>query len=166
MDVFIEQVVKKKKSRLDYIIIGALITVWAYFVIFTFSLRMFIDLFFIIDVLLLVGLVFIIRGKNVEFEYAVTNGEIDIDKIIAKRKRKRLFSVNCKDFDIVARVTHEKFNEVKNIQKKIIATSSKDSTDVYFLTAYYKEERTLVIFEPDERMIKAFKTYIPRKVFD
>ncbi len=166
MDVFIEKVISRKKTRFDYILMGALISIWLYIAIFTFSLRIFVDLFFIVDVLLLVGLVFVIRGRNVEFEYAITNGDLDIDKIIAKRKRKRLFSANCRDFDIVARVTHESFNEAKKIQKKIIAISSKDSPDIYFLTVNYKEEKTLVIFEPDERMMKAFKIYIPKKVFD
>ncbi len=142
---------------------GTMFTIWLYLSILLISIfRMGI----LVDILLLMALIYLIRGRNLEYEYAVTNGDLDIDMIIAKRKRKRLFSANCKDFEILARVSHEKFNEAKNIANKIIAVSSKDSQDIYFLTMHYKEARTLVLFEPDERMLKAFKTYIPKKVFD
>lgn len=36
---------------------------------------------------------------SVEYEYIVTNGEMDIDKIIAKRRRKRLITVNARTFE-------------------------------------------------------------------
>lgn len=35
----------------------------------------------------------LITNMSVEYEYIVTNGEMDIDKIIAKRRRKRLITV-------------------------------------------------------------------------
>ena len=106
-----------------------------------------------------------ITGRNIEFEYIVTNGELDIDKIIAKRKRKRIFSASCKDFEIVARVRSNSFSQsVQSIKNRIDASSSLSSTDAFFVTLNYKGERTLVIFEPDERMLNNFKIFIPRKV--
>ena len=31
------------------------------------------------------------KSKNIEFEYAVTNGDLDIDKIISQRKIREIF---------------------------------------------------------------------------
>jgi hypothetical protein len=163
MDVFLEKIVSRKKTWSDFIIMGLLFTVCFFlsiFLLFIFRVAI------LIDMVLFYGLYKLIKTRSIEYEYAVTNGELDIDKIIAKGKRKRVFSANCKDFDIIARISNEKFNEVKNISNRIEAISSKDSPDIYFFTVHYKGEKTLVLFEPDERMIKSFKVYIPKKVFD
>lgn len=91
MDTFIEQIVKKKKTPTEwFIIVGtvllALVLVLAVW-LFAAPLVMF----------ALAGAGFgawwLITNQNNEFEYCVTNGDIDIDQIIAKRKRKRLVSV-------------------------------------------------------------------------
>jgi hypothetical protein len=107
----------------------------------------------------------LITARNVEFEYVVTNGELDIDKIVSKRKRKRVFSASCKEFDILAKVKSSNFNHnVQEIKKRIDASSSLDSPDAYFATLNYKGEKTVIIFEPDERMLNNFKIFIPRKM--
>ena len=108
----------------------------------------------------------IVISRNIEYEYIVTNGDLDIDKIISKRKRKRIFSANCREFDIVSKVKSNSFSQsVQSIKNRIDASSSIDSPDAYFITLNYKGEKTLVIFEPNERMLNNFKIYIPRKVF-
>lgn len=163
MDVFLEKIVRRKKTWSDYIIMGTLFTVCFFISIFLFYIF---KAGILVDMVLFYGLFKLLKTRNIEFEYAVTNGELDIDKIIAEGKRKRIFSANCKEFDIIAKVSNERFNEVKNINKRIEAVSSLDSPDIYFLTAHYNGEKTLVLFEPDERMIKSFKVYIPKKVFD
>ena len=85
--------------------------------------------------------------------------------IIAHKEKKKNFSTNCKDFDIVAKLKGG-YNDrrVSNVSKKIEAVSSIDSDDVYFATLMYKGEKTAVLFEPDDRMLKSFKIFIPRKV--
>ena len=39
---------------------------------------------------------------DVEYEYILTNGELDIDKITNKRRRKRLMTIHCKSFTAFA----------------------------------------------------------------
>ncbi len=163
MDAFAEKIITRKKTRVEYFIMGLLFTIWLFlsvFFIFLFSLG------FLLDVLMLLGLYYLLKGMNVEYEYAVTNGELDIDRITAKSKRKRIFSANCKDFEILARASNENFNEAKNIKNIIKAVSSDDSPDIYFIVLHYKESKTLVLFEPDEIMLKTFKNYIPKKVLN
>ncbi|MCX8129177.1 MAG: DUF6106 family protein [Clostridia bacterium] len=167
MDIFIEKIVARKKDIKDTLFnIGIVLAV----LIISFILMMipFVQNFILF---LFAGMVFgayyLITSRNIEYEYIVTNSDIDIDRIIARRKRKRVFSGNCKEFDIVAKVSSDKYsNEVKSIRKRMELASSIDSPDVYFLTTSYKGEKTVVFFEPDKRMLNAFKAYIPRKVFE
>lgn len=169
MDTFIEKLVAKRKAAADYVIIALIIAVilLALFFFFTSNIRIGMG----IDLLLVVGIIYlgfrIITSRNVEYEYIVTNGDLDIDMIVSKRKRKRIFSGNCKEFEIVAPVKSSSFTqEVQSIRNRIDASSSVDSPDAYFVTLNYNNNRTVVIFEPDERMLKNFKIYIPRKVLN
>jgi len=165
MDTFIEKIIVRKKTAKDYLmIVGALLGGLILF--FALQLVSFLRPFFIIVAAAIVYFIYqVVIGRNIEYEYIVTNGDLDIDMIIAQRRRKRIFSANCKDFDIVAKLKGG-YNDrrVSDVSKKIEAVSSIDSDDVYFATLMYKGERTAVLFEPDDRMLKSFKIFIPRKV--
>ncbi len=165
MDSFLEKIVVKKKTPKDYLIIAGILLAGV-ILFFAVQLVPFLSSFFLIIVVLIAYLVYqVVIARNVEYEYIVTNGDLDIDKIIAKRRRKRIFSANCKDFDIIAKLKGG-YNDRRLVdaKHKIEAISSINSEDVYLITLVYKGERTAVLFEPDERMLKAFKSYIPRKV--
>jgi hypothetical protein len=166
MDIFIEKIVSKKKSMNDLLFnIGIIVAgIVISFVIFAIPVLQSFALFLFAGIVF--GIYYLITSRNVEFEYIVTNGEMDIDRIVARRKRKRMFSGNCREFEIIAKVNSEKFTgEYKNIRKKLQLSGAEDTADLYFLISHYKGERTLVFFEPDQRMLDAFKTYIPRKIF-
>lgn len=165
MDSFLEKIVVRKKTAKDYLIMtGAIFGGMVLF--FAVQMIPFLSSFFIIIVAAIAYLIYqVIIARNIEFEYIVTNGDLDIDKIIARRRRKRIFSANCKDFDIITKLKGG-YNDrrISNVNKRIEAMSSIDSDNVYLITLAYKGEKTVVLFEPDERMLKAFKFYIPRKV--
>ena len=165
MDSFLEKIVVKKKTAKDYLIMAGVIF-GGMVLFFVIQLVPFLSSFFLIITAAIVYLIYqVVIARNVEFEYIVTNGDLDIDKIIARKRRKRIFSANCKDFDIVAKLKGG-YNDrrISDINKRIEAVSSIDSDDVYLITLVYKGEKTAVLFEPDERMLKTFKFYIPRKV--
>jgi hypothetical protein len=165
MDTFIEKIIVRKKTAKDYLIIAGVL-LGGLVLFFALQLVTFLRPFFIIVAAAIVYFIYqVVIGRNIEYEYIVTNGDLDIDMIIAQRRRKRIFSANCKDFDIVAKLKGG-YNDrrVSDVSKKIEAVSSIDSDDVYFATLMYKGERTAVLFEPDDRMLKSFKIFIPRKV--
>lgn len=168
MDTFIEKLITKRKTGKDRAFSAGIIAlgiIVAYLVLnLTAAFLQSISLLLAAGVLY--GTYLLVKSRNIEFEYAVTNGDLDIDRIVAQRKRKRIFSASCKDFEIVAKVSSDKFKqEGANIQKKIEAVSTLQNPDVYFIVLNYKGERTVVFFEPDKRMLDNFKTFIPRKVF-
>ncbi len=166
MDIFMEKIVRKRKDYKDYLITAAiLIGAVALMVVVMFvPILGQMWLFFAAGIIYLAYL--LSTTRNIEFEYAVTNGDLDIDKIVAQRKRKRVFSANCKTFEVVARVKSEHFTpQYKSFKNQIDCTSTKDADGVYFVVLNYKNEQTVVYFEPTEKMLQSFKTFIPRKVF-
>ena len=83
------------------------------------------------------GLIFliyyIITLRNIEYEYAVTNGDLDIDIIINQSKRKRLFSASCKEFEAVARVDSPQYTQkIKNCKNVKDYSSRKEGSEVWF----------------------------------
>lgn len=167
MDIFMEKIVAKKKTIADHMITVGVVLAGIILIMLSLTIEVIQKLN--IGIILIVGIAYLgyrlITSRNLEYEYIVTNGDLDIDKIINKRNRKRIFSANCKEFDIVAPVKNDSYNRsLHGIKKRIDASGSLDSPDAWFVTLNYKGEKTLVIFEPDERMLENFRKYIPRKV--
>jgi len=165
MDVFVEKIVTKKKNAVDYIFIvgmvalGVVVSVAAIIFLGQIAVPLIVAAGF--------GVYYLITSRSVEFEYSVVNGELDIDKITAKRRRKNIFSASCKEFEVVAPGASEHFTpDVKSIKKRIEAVSSIQSPDVYFIIVSTEREKVLVFFQPDKRMLANFKSMIPKKVFE
>jgi hypothetical protein len=173
VDIFIEKLVKKKRDTLDnVIIIGTIILAIALITLLILFLGPYATSMFLCIGIGYVAYVVIV-SRRIEFEYALTNGQLEIDKIVNQKKRKNLIDANCRDFEIMAKVASDKFDEsVKGISEKIIAVSSLDSQDIYFFITNKKEDedekakRVLVLFEPNDKMLKSIKAMIPRKFFD
>lgn len=169
MDIFLERLVPKKKTPVDLVITLGIILMTVFLAYLSLTLVVLAQLG--ISLFVAAGIIYLgyrlLTARNVEYEYIVTNGDLDIDMIISKKKRKRIFSSSCKVFDIVAPVKSSSYTqEVQSIKNKINATGSIDSPDAYFATLTYNNSKTVVLFEPDERMLKNFKIYIPRKVLN
>ena len=165
MDIFIEKIVARKKTGTDLLINGAIILATIILIPVIFNIPVVGSMGILVVAAMVYGAYYLITSKNLEYEYVVTNGDIDIDKIVSQRKRKRIFSTSCKEFDILARVKSSHYGRhVQDIKNKITAVSSMDSESAYFATLSYKGEKTVVFFEPDERMLNNFRTFISRKI--
>jgi len=165
MDAFVEKLVVRQKDFKDKLITFG--TIVAVLVLIPILLS--IPFLSNVVIIIIAGLVYIayhiITSKNIEFEYIVVNDNIDIDKIISKKKRSRIFSASCKDFEILAKLNGSHYDDnYRNIGNRIEAVSSMNSNEVYFAVLNNKGEKTIVFFEPDDRMLNVFKAYIPRKV--
>ncbi|HHW57779.1 MAG TPA: hypothetical protein GXX15_08985 [Clostridia bacterium] len=167
MDIFIEKLVKKQKTSKDTLFsIGVVVAT----LIIVFGVIPLIPIVknFLIFFLFLFGYLahYLIRSRNIEFEYSLTNSELDVDKIIDQKRRKHVISVDCRDFEIMARVNSDRFTQdIKTIKNRIEAVSSMSSPDVYFAVFEDKGIKTVLFFEPNEKMIETIGRYIPRKLF-
>lgn len=95
----------------------------------------------------------------------VTNSKIDIDKIVAQKKRKRIFEADCKDFEILSK--HDKargLGQYANIVDRLEYVGDINSGNVYYFVLNFNGKRTIVFFEPHPKMIEAFRHYISRKI--
>ncbi|MDR1668901.1 MAG: DUF6106 family protein [Oscillospiraceae bacterium] len=113
------------------------------------------------------GLIILFRRLNLEYEYIVTNGEMDVDKIMGRNLRKRLLTVDCRTFDILAPYKEEYRNEYSSqtIANRIDVSSHPEAPGRWFAIFNAKDGlRTLLVFEPSERMLDAFKIFIRGKI--
>lgn len=164
MDVFVEQLVKKPASgktlALKILIVFGIIIVSAF--------CLYLMLIGIIMALLLVfaaiyGGIYLIKGLNAEYEYIVTNGEIDIDKIIAQRKRKRLITAKPSKFEAFGKLANAP--DVSGIT--IVEASGipdEEAEDYYIDFTHDSFGKVRLIFTPTERTIAAITPFLPRPV--
>lgn len=165
MDVFCEYIVTKKKETSDYIII-ALITAAALVITYVFMLLLLMFSSFASIILLLLvgawwGAVQLIKSRSVEYEYILTNHELDIDRIIARSRRKRICSINFKQIDVCASVSDPKFAHIyNNSNGKTVKNLAADinADNVYFVDYANESQSMRVIFQPSKRILEGIKT--------
>ncbi len=170
-DIFLEYIVKQKPNGKTFIYRAGIILAAIILILLALSLagNQLIS-YFLPAIIIGVGYASykFYTGLNFEFEYIVTNGELDIDRIAAKRTRARLFSTSPKEIEVLAPLDEKYKDKYENgeFAKTIDASSSKTSPDRWFLIANTKKHgRVRVIFEPTEKMVENMRHFIPDKVF-
>ena len=101
---------------------------------------------------------------DIEFEYLYIDKELQIDRILAKNKRKRMETLDLNEMEILAPVrSHELDVYRSRDMKNADYSSGEESHDPqkYMLVVNNKQ----IIFEPTEEMVKTIKRFAPRKVF-
>lgn len=171
-DVFLEQIVKQQKSfkeilrNVAIIIVGLLLAAGLFLLLLTpFRLKEYLGMFVF---LILAGVVYytwyIVSGLNLEFEYIFTNGEIDVDKISNKRKRKRITTVRVSQASSFGEFDYSAFD--KSAYAHVYnASAFLKGQDNYILDYANRDgEKCCLIFTPDEKMLEAIKKYYHPRV--
>ncbi len=169
MDIFLEQIVVKKNTGIDLlkkvgiIVAGLIIIVISLFVLPA-VVPILGSISFVFAAGAIYGMWFLLTSFNVEYEYILTNGEIDIDKIVAKRKRKRLITVNCRNF-----LEFGKYNPQNHAgqtyNSTILACTSIDAPNTYYaVTDHKKYGKCLLVFNPNEKIVEHAKQFMKRSV--
>lgn len=162
MDTFFEQITAVKKSGKD---IAAITGIWLLAFIICFLLVLFMGYLGSFSFLLIAGALFgafKLRCRfNVEYEYIVTNGTMDIDKIINKSSRKRVLS-----FELATVSRLEKFNQglLSSVNSKEIVTACNlNDPEAYLMVSSTEGKGTsYLIFAPDERVRGAIVKFVPK----
>lgn len=106
---------------------------------------------------------------NVEYEYLYVNGELDIDRIFSKSRRKRAVSYELSSMEIMAPWNSHRLDSYRNNRsiKKVDYSSGIEGEGhkPYGFVISNKNQMELVIFEPNEVMLKDIRSKMPRKVF-
>lgn len=113
----------------------------------------------------LYGGYYLLTGMSIEYEYIVTNGEMDVDKIIAQRKRRRLMTINFREAEAFGR-----FKAVEHTGKtygmRLFACDADDSQNLWYVTSRVKDKGlALLVFNGHDRVLEALKPFLPRPLF-
>jgi len=165
MENIIEKCVVKPKEKLDQYIIA--ITIFISLIIgilpiFVFNIIAYSPVIILVTVFIAYN---IIVSRNIEYEYELVEDLLTVSKIINKSRRKLIFKGILKDFDIIAPKKSKYYEEYgKNVQANIKAVSDIESDNVYFGIIQYKEKRTCLFFEVDDRVLKHIKKQVDFKL--
>ncbi|MBQ6907264.1 MAG: hypothetical protein IJR79_01395 [Clostridia bacterium] len=158
MDIFREQIVERKKNTKDMAIIAGIV---ALTLLLSFVL---ISIAGALAFLLLCGLWYgawrLITGKNIEYEYIITDTILDIDKIIAKRSRKRILSIDLADAERFMPIS-----DMPNIDVKTVdATPNGIEDGVYGVDFSSNAQMQRLLFKPDKKFLNSAKMARPSLV--
>lgn len=166
MDVFKEQIVRKlpskneKISKILILVAAVALAMMCFIFAFGTQFAMFGILF---AGLALYGGYYLVTNLDVEYEYIFTNGELDVDKIIAQRKRKRLCSVRIGAASEFGQV--EDGSNTDGAETYVRASADDEDQTDYFIRLNHKSlGDTVLIFTPNEEMLGLIKPYVPRNI--
>ncbi len=161
MDTFFEQIVSIKKSGKNWAVI---FIIW-FFAIAISAFLVIIPLIRPLAPILVLGLGYgswwLASKFNVEYEYIVTNGSMDVDKILNKSKRSRISS-----FEIANVERLEKFNIqlLKNVKREsIVYACNQNDPNAYLMVASREDTKVnYIVFAPNKKLQNAIKKSLPK----
>lgn len=169
MDVFIEYMVKRKKSALDYAkilatLIAGLVVIYVVATIFT--MIPFINSFILIAIAGVIYVMYIlITSVNLEYEYIITNDELDVDSIANRRKRKQLTTVNLRHIECRGKISDKSFENYfhnKSV-KKIYACKDIKDPETYFMVYYNNDNKNMLLFNANDKILKRIEVLNPQR---
>ncbi len=112
------------------------------------------------------GIYYLFRGKvDLEYEYLFVGGELSVDKIIAKDKRKAVINMPIEKIDMVAPTGSEHLQEYKNKELKKLDFTSKTGKPSYTVIFNGKEIQYLILMELNQEILSMMYNVAPRKIF-
>lgn len=158
-DFYTEQLVKKQTTMKDIFLKALLVAVAiaSVFTIFIFPVGI------LIPVIVITAVVFLIRRLNVEYEYLYVNGDLDIDKIMNKSKRKRIFSGNIGNMELLAPEGSPELGQYRGGRTLDFSSGIQEAERYVFVTVD-NGQVSRVIFEPNDTIIEGIFLMAPRKV--
>ncbi len=164
MDTYIEHMVRRRKSVADVIMAVLIVLIGLgliYFATFLYVMP-------VIMLLLVAGIIYgtykFVTRINTEYEYIVTNYELDVERIINRRTRKRIETVNLRlleDFDLCGSPKEARYINDKEYKKIIACESVKEG---YAFLVYTKnDKKTALFFTPNQKIIDHIRKVNPGK---
>lgn len=161
MDNFKEQIVKKSPDSKDQmkkalvIIATAVVAILCFVLVGTLGI--------VLAGLAIYGGYYLLTNLFVEYEYILTGDEIDIDKIIAQRSRKRLATLKLStavEFGVAGQDLHIGANTTL-----IKADANDPAQQNYYIRVNHSSlGDTVLLFTPNEDMVELVKNNLPRNL--
>src|SRR5574344_1683933 len=169
MNLFCEQLVKSKKTAQDILIIALMFSTFIIIPVLGFILGTLVNGYFIIVSIFLLAIDiyavwYVVTGRNIEYEYSLTNGTMSVDRVMAKRRRKHLLKFDIKNIEDMCMVKDKEYDKDK-YEKIIYAGETQLGENEYQALVYSpKYGNTLLVFSPDEKTLAAMKPYLKAQI--
>lgn len=163
MDNIAEQLVVKHKSSKDILkaigISAASVLIASVMMFFAITTGFF--SLVIPAILVLFGGVWLMGQTNVEYEYIITNNEMDIDKIIGRSKRKRMITVDLSQAEEFA-----PYPPADSVSADVTVHASTGlEEDAFYLVTKHSAYGTVnLIFNPCKKIREAIAQELPHKL--
>lgn len=160
-DAYVEHLVKRKTPVYALpvkILLGILLAVALFFALTTF-----------VGILVLLAVCalgyFVLLNLNIEYEYLYIEGNLSIDKIMNRTRRKKLLECDKDNLLMVAPIDSYVLKDYEGNGTKVVDCSSGRSDAKKYAFVYQAgQQRTKVIFEPNERLLHCIRNTTPRKI--
>ena len=178
MDLFREESVHKVNTGLNTLVFAlswigmvlfGIITIFMFQSIFGALGQGSFNLIPVIGFLVFGGLTFLCftarNNQKIEYDYTFTNGTFDIAKVINNSRRKKLLTTDVKEFEVLAPTSDEGFQRMLQHPgiKKLNYFLNRGG-GLYYAVFTNKREKTILVFEPSEELVKMCKLVNPRNV--
>ena len=162
MDTFFEQLIRIKLNSKAKFMVGAIIFVDVLIVAFLliFALAFAPAIILLIVIAAIYGAYKLINMLVVEYEYIYTNGDLDVDKIVAQSSRKRVVSIKCNEV--------EKYGEYKgqpapgSVKNTFVFCNPDSEGQVYLIARDRNLGMVMIVLAPEERLRAELEKAIPR----
>ncbi len=110
--------------------------------------------------------IFVLPKLDVEYEYLYVNGELDIDAIYSRQKRKRIASYDMQELELMAPTKSHALDSYVNGQGVKIKdfTSGRPDQKSYTLVLNKEKGREIIQVEFDDDVVNDIRRISPRKV--
>lgn len=166
-DLYLEEMIKKQRTSKDNILRIGLMVLTALVVLL--ALMSWNMVIIVLGIAICVADIFLFPRFSVEWEYQYVNGELDVDRILNKQRRKRMASYDIQSAELIAPAKSHRLDYYHSGKKlKVVDYSScnpENERNVYAMLISKENELQEVLFEPSEKMLKDMRLKAPRKVF-
>lgn len=163
-EAYVECLVKAKKARWMTVLKIFLLIVAIYFGFFIFiGNGNWYALVIVIPAI--VGYYFTNLYKEVEYEYLYLDREINVDRILARSKRKRVDTISVDRLEVLAPAGSYHLDEFKNRDLKVKNYAAPESTEEMKNYVMVCSDNRKILLSLTPKFVNAVKSVSPRKVF-
>ncbi len=172
MEEVLEYLRPKKNSGLDnvkklWILLAALVLSYAVLMIFPRLGQFMAGMVFVVIAVIVYFMLFFMKRMNLEYEYSLAEGILDVDVIRGKSSRKRIASIPCADIELLAWSKNpehrQKFFD-ESIKKQYRAVFDPKAGGVYRILFYENGDKCCLSFQPPQDILEAMKRKNPRNI--
>lgn len=165
-NVIIEQLVNHSSTKADRKKRYIFLIVTAVFVFIWLNLPSLLAVIFMEVLTVVIAALLMNFFLNKEFEYTFVDGEIDIDLIYNKSRRRRVFTGSVQEFEIVAHFTDRDHLDFYKNYKLRDFSGGIVNDNTYIFIASYKGKKGRYVIEPNDKLLEAIRqSSVPSKFF-